>query len=51
MTLIANRSGDLRVRLLILNEHPERLPVGLDLGELEPVLTLEPSSEERGTVS
>ena len=50
-TLIADRSGDLRVRLLNLNEHPERLPVGLDLGELERVLALKPSSEERGTAS
>ena len=41
-TLIADRSGDLRVRLLNLNEHPERLPVGLDFGELERVLALEP---------
>ena len=29
--------------------HPERLPVALNLGELERVLALEPSSEERGT--
>ena len=50
-TLIADRSGDLRVRLLNLNEHLERLPVGLDLGELERVLALEPSLEERGTAS
>ena len=50
-TLIADRSGDLRVRLLSLNEHPERLPVGLALGELERVLVLESSSEERGTAS
>ena len=48
-TLIADRSGDLRVRLLNLNEHSERLPVGLDLGELKRVFALEPSSEERGT--
>ena len=50
-TLISDRSGDLRVRLLNLNEHPERLPVGLDHGELERVLALEPSLEERGTAS
>ena len=50
-TLIADRSGDLRIRLLNLNEHPERLPVGLDIGELERVLALEPFSEERVTAS
>ena len=49
--LIADQSGDLRVRLLNLNEDPEQLAVGLDLEELEWVLALEPSSEEWGTVS
>ena len=50
-TLIADRSRDIRVRLLNINEHPERLPVGFDLGELERILALEPSSEELGTAS
>ena len=45
-----DRSGDLRVRLLTLNEHPVRLLVGLDLGELERVLALEPPQKSENRV-